>query len=56
MTRTASKVEAQFGLKAHKSSETQHLTGGGLRTCLKKKKSTQELMFMLNHWRSKILT
>ena len=26
-----------------------------LRTCLKKKKATQELMFMLNHWSSKIL-
>ena len=27
-----------------------------LRTCLKKKKPTQKLMFMLNHWSSKILT
>ena len=27
-----------------------------LRTCLKKKNPTQKLMFMLNHWSSKILT
>ena len=26
------------------------------RTCLKKKNPTQKLMFMLNHWSSKILT
>ena len=29
---------------------------GSFRTCLKKKKPTQKLMFMLNHWSSKILT
>ena len=27
-----------------------------LRTCLKKKNPTQKLMFMLNHWRIKILS
>ena len=27
-----------------------------VRTCLKKKNPTQKLMFMLNHWSSKILT